>query len=124
MAATEAVTPVLSSAKPLRCLARPCPEAAHVASAGPPAGPPACLPVCPAADRRAFQDTARQYMVRVSYMEIYNEKVRDLLNPEMAGEELKVRTGGPEGTLASAHAESYGHVISAHISRVSVAKAV
>eukprot|EP01051_Picozoa_sp_SAG22_P010501 SAG22_NODE_949_length_6356_cov_2.100527_4_plen_441_part_00 len=30
-------------------------------------------------------------MVRVSYMEIYNEKVRDLLNPQMAGEELKVR---------------------------------
>ena len=28
--------------------------------------------------------------VRVSYMEIYNEKVRDLLNPAMAGEELKV----------------------------------
>eukprot|EP01052_Picozoa_sp_SAG31_P000646 SAG31_NODE_18_length_35375_cov_22.525315_27_plen_795_part_00 len=31
------------------------------------------------------------FRVRVSYMEIYNEKVRDLLNPATAGEELKVR---------------------------------
>ena len=36
-------------------------------------------------------DTYRDYMVRVSYMEIYNERVRDLLNPSAVGEELKVR---------------------------------
>jgi len=41
-------------------------------------------------------DDYRDYMVRVSYMEVYMERVRDLLNPEAIGEELKVRqdTGG------------------------------
>lgn len=41
-------------------------------------------------------DGYRDYMVRVSYMEVYMERVRDLLNPEAIGEELKVRqdTGG------------------------------
>eukprot|EP01043_Picozoa_sp_COSAG02_P009234 COSAG02_NODE_311_length_24966_cov_1089.426187_4_plen_264_part_00 len=36
-------------------------------------------------------DGYRDYMVRVSYMEVYMERVRDLLNPEAIGEELKVR---------------------------------
>jgi hypothetical protein len=36
-------------------------------------------------------DLQRQYMVRVSYLEIYNERVRDLLNPNTIKEELKVR---------------------------------
>ena len=36
-------------------------------------------------------DDYRDYMVRVSYMEVYMERVRDLLNPEAIGEELKVR---------------------------------
>ena len=36
-------------------------------------------------------DAYRDYMVRVSYMEIYMERVRDLLDPAKAGEELKVR---------------------------------
>ena len=36
-------------------------------------------------------DDYRDYMVRVSYMEIYMERVRDLLNPANIGDELKVR---------------------------------
>jgi hypothetical protein len=41
-------------------------------------------------------DDYRDYMVRVSYMEVYMERVRDLLNPANIGQELKVRqdTGG------------------------------
>ena len=43
------------------------------------------------------QDTYRDYMIRVSYMEIYNEKVRDLLNPAAQNEELKVRNDVKKG---------------------------
>ena len=43
------------------------------------------------------EDTYRDYMIRVSYMEIYNEKVRDLLNPAAQNEELKVRNDAKKG---------------------------
>jgi centromeric protein E len=42
-------------------------------------------------------DSYRDYMVRVSYMEIYNERVRDLLNPLAAGEEMRVRHDAKKG---------------------------
>eukprot|EP01048_Picozoa_sp_COSAG05_P015938 COSAG05_NODE_1985_length_3744_cov_2.083676_2_plen_456_part_00 len=43
------------------------------------------------------QDTYREYSLRVSYMEIYNEKVRDLLNPGAADRELKMRQNKKHG---------------------------
>jgi hypothetical protein len=42
-------------------------------------------------------DSYRDYMIRVSYMEIYNERVRDLLNPAAVGEEMKVRQDAKKG---------------------------
>eukprot|EP00698_Gefionella_okellyi_P018510 TRINITY_DN5557_c0_g3_i1.p1 TRINITY_DN5557_c0_g3~~TRINITY_DN5557_c0_g3_i1.p1 ORF type:complete len:1046 (+),score=367.13 TRINITY_DN5557_c0_g3_i1:88-3225(+) len=39
----------------------------------------------------ANSDAGLSYQVEISYLEIYNEKVRDLLNPGKAGEDLKIR---------------------------------
>lgn len=36
-------------------------------------------------------ETVRQFLVRVSYLEIYNEEIRDLMNKKNPGQKLELK---------------------------------
>ncbi|CAI5478758.1 unnamed protein product [Closterium sp. Yama58-4] len=94
--------------------------------------------VIPLAVKEVFsiiQDTpGREFLLRVSYLEIYNEVINDLLNP--AGQNLRIREDGQHGTfvenvkeevvLSAAHAlsliaagEEHRHVGATHFNTAS-----
>lgn len=50
--------------------------------------------------RRFFQDPTQEFLVRCSYIEIYNENITDLLNPKNTN--LKIHTN-PKVPLPSTH---------------------
>jgi kinesin family protein 1 len=52
--------------------------------------PLTCSELFDRVDQKSAADSEVQFMVEVSYIEIYNEKVRDLLNPKNTGN-LRVR---------------------------------
>lgn len=52
--------------------------------------PLTCLELFQRVESKSAQDSTLNFTVEVSYIEIYNEKVRDLLNPKNTGN-LRVR---------------------------------
>jgi len=53
--------------------------------------------------------------IKASYVEIYNERLRDLLNPSQAGQDLKIRQSATLGTFVDGLTQ---HVCQSYVPRL------